>query len=529
MEDIINFLIDLFITMADSGYKNTSFAIAPVIGAAAIGGVASVLGSIFSSSSQEKSSLRNIRVQASYNKQFMAIQQEYQKELAALQQQYAVENWERENEYNLPINQRQRLLDAGVNPNFADVVDNGSAGAVAAPAQGSAPAANPPNIAAIDSASAQKAQTIQNAFEQGANVAKTVAETQSITADSKIKNIQSLYTEQLMQGTLELNTVTIDLMYAQKESEHQRCYILAKEGRKLDAEVSYINTNMNYLRQLTYKTTQEYENAKAQLNLIHQEIRTSQAQENLFVEEANQAYETSETARQLREPQRLNILAQTALAEASKENVDEDTKLKKVQEAYTHALTAETKAKEALAYAQTAREKAEAQKAYAEARYYKMQSIYQPAVLNNLAQKYASESNLNDEEAKHVKQLTRFAAAQALQQELTNQVLQEKIEVPVRVSNGKYVRVPMTIVQAQGVMKLQLDESAAREAFSKSNLIDENAEWVYFNNCVQNARTIVSAVNETLNTVSGFMNGSGGSSITPFTGNTTSTLPMMTY
>ncbi|UPW41404.1 DNA pilot protein [Dipodfec virus UA06Rod_12] len=49
-----------------------------------------------------------------------AIGYNYQKKLMALQQSYNVENWNRQNEYDLPTNQRSRLLDAGINPLFTD-------------------------------------------------------------------------------------------------------------------------------------------------------------------------------------------------------------------------------------------------------------------------------------------------------------------------------------------------------------------------------------------------------------------------
>lgn len=42
----------------------------------------------------------------------------YSKKLMTYQNQLNVENWNRVNEYNLPINERQRLLKAGINPNF---------------------------------------------------------------------------------------------------------------------------------------------------------------------------------------------------------------------------------------------------------------------------------------------------------------------------------------------------------------------------------------------------------------------------
>lgn len=43
----------------------------------------------------------------------------YQKKLMDYQNQLNVQNWNMQNEYNTPVNQRSRLLDAGINPIFA--------------------------------------------------------------------------------------------------------------------------------------------------------------------------------------------------------------------------------------------------------------------------------------------------------------------------------------------------------------------------------------------------------------------------
>lgn len=70
---------------------------------------------------------------------------ERQKELMRLQNQYAVENWSRENTYNTPQAQMQRLKAAGLNPNL--VYGSGSvgldttSGAISGPAAPAAPMA----------------------------------------------------------------------------------------------------------------------------------------------------------------------------------------------------------------------------------------------------------------------------------------------------------------------------------------------------------------------------------------------------
>ena len=52
------------------------------------------------------------------NKELMRLQYQYQEQAAEKEYQRNLEQWNRENEYNLPINQMQRYQDAGLNPNL---------------------------------------------------------------------------------------------------------------------------------------------------------------------------------------------------------------------------------------------------------------------------------------------------------------------------------------------------------------------------------------------------------------------------
>lgn len=54
------------------------------------------------------------------------------KKLAEQQNQYMIDQWNRENEYNLPVHQMQRMVDAGLSPNLMyGHMDNGNAGSIA--------------------------------------------------------------------------------------------------------------------------------------------------------------------------------------------------------------------------------------------------------------------------------------------------------------------------------------------------------------------------------------------------------------
>lgn len=71
--------------------------------AGAVAGVSAIQSAI-------NGTVANVNAKANYK---------YQKRLTAYQNQLARENWQMENEYNLPVNQVQRMRDAGINPALA--------------------------------------------------------------------------------------------------------------------------------------------------------------------------------------------------------------------------------------------------------------------------------------------------------------------------------------------------------------------------------------------------------------------------
>ena len=106
----------------------------PVIGGALIAGGASLLGSIFSGSSQADA-------QASANRTNLQIARETNasnEKLWQNQANYQTQMWNETNEYNSPQKQKERLLAAGINPSA--VFGNGS---MAEASNLSAPSANP--------------------------------------------------------------------------------------------------------------------------------------------------------------------------------------------------------------------------------------------------------------------------------------------------------------------------------------------------------------------------------------------------
>lgn len=101
-----------------------------LLGAAAIGGGISLLGSAFNFGSQKSANNTNIqlaREQNQFNQQLQDREFAFNREQSELEYQRNLEKWNLENAYNSPSAQMQRYIDAGLNPNL--IYGSGSASA----------------------------------------------------------------------------------------------------------------------------------------------------------------------------------------------------------------------------------------------------------------------------------------------------------------------------------------------------------------------------------------------------------------
>ena len=101
----------------------------PILGAALISGGASLFSSIFGGSSGSS----NIRRTNEANLQIARETNQANREQLEAQQAWTEEMWNKQNEYNLPKNQVQRLIDAGINPGVIGGNASTHAGAVGSP------------------------------------------------------------------------------------------------------------------------------------------------------------------------------------------------------------------------------------------------------------------------------------------------------------------------------------------------------------------------------------------------------------
>lgn len=93
----------------------------PLVGGAIIGGAANLLGGLFGLKSNSNANKQNLQIARETNAM--------NRELFYAQQAWNEEMWNKQNEYNTPAAQAQRMLDAGFNPYLSDI-DTGSASSV---------------------------------------------------------------------------------------------------------------------------------------------------------------------------------------------------------------------------------------------------------------------------------------------------------------------------------------------------------------------------------------------------------------
>lgn len=145
--------------------------------AAAIAGGLGLIGGLFGSNSarkqQERANQANI-------------------ELAKMQNDFAIAQWERENEYNTPENQMQRLKDAGINPNMAYA--NGNLSNVSA----QSPTIQRANVNPYLGDAQNMQATIQNMLQLAqlkSIIKNTEADTKKKVADANVADTQSSVNE----------------------------------------------------------------------------------------------------------------------------------------------------------------------------------------------------------------------------------------------------------------------------------------------------------------------------------------------
>lgn len=178
--------------------KGFSSAVSPFLGIAS--GISSLFGN------------KNI------DKQIRAQQEENQKNrdwnlmLAQMQNQWSQDQWERENEYNTPINQRERLQEAGLNADLMYGHGGISNLAASSPAMTSGQGSQPVDVSVLG-----RKATIGDMIQQGlqtrmveAQIKATEAQARKTAADAGISETQLNYEDAKQRLGLDISQQTYD-------------------------------------------------------------------------------------------------------------------------------------------------------------------------------------------------------------------------------------------------------------------------------------------------------------------------------
>lgn len=211
-----------------------------LIGAAAIGAGASLVGSMFNSHSQSKANAMNYKIAQMNN--------EFNEKMMQKQMDYNTSMWNKENEYNSAANQVKRLREAGLNPYLAlgNAGSAGSAGSVT-PAQ-----AQPVTMQAPQIDSAGISQSLQYYAEM---------KMRKQLQDEQVKALQIDNMSRAQKNLLELKKATQEL-----------------RGLTSDADIKEINRAWaDKMQSIDYDNKrQQYESAKQETQMkINQNLLLS--------------------------------------------------------------------------------------------------------------------------------------------------------------------------------------------------------------------------------------------------------------
>nr|DAE63880.1 MAG TPA: DNA pilot protein VP2 [Microviridae sp.] len=217
----------------DKNPRKQHFIGAAIAGATALG--SGIAGAI----SGNKNSKRAIRAQQEENEKTRA----FNLNLANQANQWSIEQWNRENQYNAPSNQRKLLAQGGLNPDLYYGANGVGLGAAHSPAvTSSAPAqstdmSNLANLRTVgDVVQNGMTQYYQNRLAE-ASLEKTEAETQKVKADAEGVSKQNEWIDKLNQNTINLgNSEVTNMEYANRLSDAQKTAVNASL-EKIHAEV----------------------------------------------------------------------------------------------------------------------------------------------------------------------------------------------------------------------------------------------------------------------------------------------------
>lgn len=218
---------------------------------AGIGATAGLINNLFQA--------KNAKAQRDFEREENQKTRDYNLELAKLQNTWNIEQWNRENDYNTPVQQRLRYAAAGLNPDLIYGQQNLSAsspqltsGAPGTPTPSDS-FNNLPTWGNVGTAALQGLETAARIKNINADTENKEADTDKKGEETKGLSIDNVYKALLHETTLKVGDSTFKLNVANTKCSEQEALNLVKELEKMEAERKNIEQSTVLLREQVSK------------------------------------------------------------------------------------------------------------------------------------------------------------------------------------------------------------------------------------------------------------------------------------
>lgn len=205
------------------------------------GGFGSFIGNLFGGRKQENIVDKQIAAQKEEN----AIAREWNLNLAKMQNQWNIDQWNRENKYNSPFNQRQLLREAGLNPDLYYSEGAGSSLSASSPEMTAGAGTSPTDVSAYSQLpnnarqAVMDAAVIANSF---ADYSLKKANEKKVNNESDILSTEAFYKAAREKSEIRLTNLRCNLTEADT-------HLSEKAADEKVAAINEINARIGEIRQ----------------------------------------------------------------------------------------------------------------------------------------------------------------------------------------------------------------------------------------------------------------------------------------
>lgn len=243
-------------------------------------------------------------------------------------QQWDLEMWNKNNEYNSPVEQMNRMLEAGINPNTAvGQIQGGNASAPTTSAQ-SGSAASGPAASGSFSGGAPGTTNFGTGLLQAKQMHLGLEKIQEDIESTRLANAWQKIQNKYAEGNADIDLKTKQVLYDKANQEVRK---LEKECKKLGVE--YDLDMQEYVKRLV-RNPQEIRDADVAFNLVMAQIRAQEEQIKNLKKTGNliDAQTATEGVKQAVGQSEIALnQANKELVDANKKKIDEEVNIFKTE------------------------------------------------------------------------------------------------------------------------------------------------------------------------------------------------------